>query len=690
MQNSGWRGYAINPTAVPGHRQRCADRKVTQMLYSDPPARIVNQGTFPFATSVNAVYTIGRDAVGDALNSLFSETTTVGADIETYGLGLAGRRLKCISFGNATRAVVFDPRDPYQLKLIGNAFDWAEWLIWHNAPFDVPNLWMNGIINRDHVRKTIDTLIHCRQANPGERVPKNLEAACDRYMGTGPGGELFKSFKMMGITKKKGFYEYDLDRPIYQQGAASDPLLTYRLYPIVKQAAYDRFTSGHPFNRMSVKGPEAWALVEREQRINRMMTLPRTCKGLRVDFEFLDRYKAENAVELADANTDLEAAGVRPGSGPDLAKVLESEGAMPPDFPRTSKTGVYSMTAPAVENLSHPLARKFVRQKQIQKIGKDYIQKCVDLADDTGRIHPTKNLLAAATGRASANDPPTDQFSGPARGIILFDEGDEGTSVDLSQGEPITIANAARDTLVLDGYEKGSDGLYVQLGLTSGLLPPGTTKAMCGKGTPFAPMYGALKIVVLAQLYGESLAKLSADLGLSPEPYETPNQQNERQRDWEVNVLEREPNTLYPRFAQAKQLRGQVMSAMPKTAEYILKLKGIARQYKKIITISGRILDIPSTNRKGRWTVDAHKGPNYFCQGGQYDLVADSLIGIIDAGLEDAVYLLMHDEIVCSTSASRDIRRILETPSERFCMWAGRTPILRTDIKDLGERWADA
>jgi DNA polymerase-1 len=48
----------------------------------------------------------------------------------------------------------------------------------------------------------------------------------------------------------------------------------------------------------------------------------------------------------------------------------------------------------------------------------------------------------------------------------------------------------------------------------------------------------------------------------------------------------------------------------------------------------------------------------------------------------------MHDEIVCSTDAAHDVRKIMEQPPERLIQIAGRVPVLRTDKADLGERWA--
>lgn len=659
---------------------------MTHLLFDDKPCRITQPGTFKFSTKTNAVYTVGVDYVQHALTTIMDETHGRPAlDIETFGLGLAARRLKSVALSSGTHAVVLDPRDPYQANLIRHTFGQAEELILHNSPFDIPNLYLNGLFDIEWCHKISDTLIWSRLANPGERVRKSLTEAADRYLKTGKGGELERSFKALGLNKKDGFRMFDLDRPIYLQGAASDPLLTFRLAPVVRQASYDRLTRNHPFPRQGVTGSEAWDLVDREQQINRYIGLPRTLKGLRVDFEYLDQYQEVNAHELAEAEAELKAAGVAPNSAVDLIKILTERGELPNDHPLTKggKDGTNKKPSTAAESLKRvasPLARMYVRHKEIEKVGNDYLAKVVELADDNGRVHPQTNLLAAATGRESMNDPPTHQFPALARPIIMFDEGDSGTSVDLSQGEPMTIANACQDRKVLNDYEESGTSLYVSLGVQSGRIPSGMSKAEIEDDPQLGKVYGDLKQGLLAQLYGQGLALLSAKLGLDIGPYGPPS-------DWEVEVRHFNPELEYPKYREAKQLRLAVFTAMPKTEEYIKKLKVIAQEHRMMITISGRILDIPMSQRFGKWSPETHKGPNYFCQGGQYDLIADAQIEMIRQGLADAIYFKMHDEFLCSTSASHDIQRILQTPSERFCYWAQRTPIIRTDMKILGKSW---
>jgi DNA polymerase-1 len=141
---------------------------------------------------------------------------------------------------------------------------------------------------------------------------------------------------------------------------------------------------------------------------------------------------------------------------------------------------------------------------------------------------------------------------------------------------------------------------------------------------------------------------------------------------------------------EAFSIRDQVFAGMPKIENLIKTLKQLGRDHEKIFTVSGRIVPIPTTLYDGKWSVAAHKAVNYTIQGSAYDVLAEACIAIEEAGLGDAVYMALHDELVVSTDAAEDVRRIMATPPERLCQLAGRTPVLRTDMKHLGERWATA
>lgn len=600
------------------------------------PARIADPGTFPLFGDPSLTYAVGRDAATGQFREILREGRTIAVDTESFGLGRAALDLKCVQVANAHRVAVFDPRDPVQAEVIRKGITYAKTLIFHNSPHDVPVLAHNGLMTKEDCFKVTDTLLYARLAVPDEHTSKNLGKCAERYLGTASGDTLHRAFRALGMSRAEGYKQFDLDRPMYVMNAALDGLITFALLEPVRQAALDNLTTGHPFTVYGVTGDEALQLREREQIINRR-SLWRNVKGFRVDFDHLERYREETQLRRTEAERRLTDLGITPGNGNQLVAYLEAEGALPPRHPRTEKTKKPSTQAKHLEKLKHPVAQLFVDAKRIAKIEDDYLLKVVDLSDDDGLIHPQLNILAAATGRMSASNPPYQQFIGAARGIVLADEGDSMTSIDWSQIEPVIAANMAHDLgPVLKGYEDGTSDMYEGLAKRAGI----TRKTA--------------KTTLLAQLYGEGITKLSQDLEISPE--------------------------------DALSIRSSIFEEMPGTARMISRIKQISRRHAKVFTLSGRIVNVPVY----RGQVAAYKGVNFTVQGSAYDMLADSWVRIEDAGLAEAIYLPMHDELVVSTAAAHDIRKIMETPPERLCMIAGRTPVLHTDQMDLGERWNEA
>ncbi len=527
-------------------------------------------------------------------------------------------------------------RDPFQANLIRRTFQHAIEVVFHNAPFDVTALVHNGLMTLDDIHKVIDTLVWARLADPDERSRKSLDVCAEKMLGASGHNLIVAVFRAQKMTKSQGFYDFDIDRMEYLNGAVSDGLVTAALRHVAERAALRQLTENHPFGKWGVRGEEAERLVWREQRINRLM-IRRSCMGLSADFEFLDDYAERTTIQAKTAEDALVAAGVRPGVGTDLAARLEEMGELPADHPRTP-TGKFKTTAADLDRLNHPLARQFVEHKQITKVLNDYLVKIRTLADTDGRIHPTCAILAAATGRMSYSDPPLQQFPGPARGILVPDVGDTWTSIDWSQIEPVVCANIAKESSILEGYENGTSDLYTDVATMAGGIDRKTAK-----------------VVLLAQLYGEGIRKLALDLGITED--------------------------------DAKDLKSAIFRAMPRVRDLTFKWKDISREHQKVFTLSGRILPIPMTSWDGEPSVAAYKGTNYAVQGSAYDILAEAVIEIDEAGLGSAVQLLMHDEIVCSTDAAHDIRKIMETPPARLCELAGRVPVLRTDMTYLGDRW---
>lgn len=574
-----------------------------------------------------------------------SPETPLAVDIETAGLGVDARTIKCVSIADENLAVVLDPRDDAHRSILTQFFRaWPGLLVMHRSTYDFTLLCIAGIMHPDQAYQVRDTLVYARMAWPDTLAKKGLEACAERLMGLKTEESIKDAFRRRGWTIREGYRRMDIDSPMFLLGAGVDAVVTARLYPAVRDAAHRQLTEGHPFTVNGVTGVEAWRLVEREQLVN-AVKLWRSGKGIRVDLDELTRYRADSAEDLRVSAEMLASAGVRPGNSADLVRALEAAGQLPESHPRTAKTGRPSTVAKHLEGLSAPLARAFVEHKRIEKIGSDYLQKVVDLAvvDPAGdyRIHPEVNVLgASATGRMSYGNPPFHQFIGGARGIVIPDPGDQLTSIDWSQIEPVIIANLSGDLQALEAYESGKGDLYSSVAYAAGVVRK------------------TAKITLLAQLYGEGLGKLAADLGITVD--------------------------------DARALRRSIFKGLPCTERLLYKLRDIAEKHRKIFTVSGRILPIPMGKGfdGGPPSIAAHKTPNYLVQGSAYDLLSETIVKIHEAGLAKAIYLSMHDELIVSTDAAADVRKIMETPPERFCWAAKRTPIIRTDRADLGGRWA--
>ncbi len=658
------------------------------------PARVAMPGTFALPGFPGVTYTYGHDAVLDYPLDRIGSTTAV--DIEGAGKGVRDRYdVKSVTFGTNDHAL-------------------------NNSPFDAPILFLTGMLELDSLDFVTDTLIYARSAEPDERTSKNLMNCANRHLGLNLTDPLPAILKALGISKTKWFADFDMDTPNWRHMAAADVILTFRLLPVVRNDAFERQTVGHPFARNGVTGAEAYALIEREQILNRD-SLRRTCRGFRTDPDYADEYRLSNASRMAELRDRLENAGITPGHSGSLTKWLDERMLIPDDYPRTAKTKAPSGLADHLKLLNHELAKIFVEHKRTEKVDKDYLAKVLDQSALTGRIHPALNFLGAATGRNSMDNPPVQQFPGPARGIIvpedfenvislgamyydnpdheIFDRGtrDEKVvchcpdrkmrgfvSIDWSQIEPVLAANIAGDVEVLAGYEDGSSDLYSDIAKFANVIRK------------------TAKVILLAQLYGEGLLKLAVDLGLitpamaaaiRAEFQRRKKANKERQKNGDFSNFEPLSQVAIAAdldiegFITASEIRDKVFEPIPKTREYMNLLRNVGQEYQCIPTLSGRIIPIPSGYYDGEWSVQTHKAINYTFQGGAYDVLADTLLRIHDAGLRDAVYFPMHDELIANAEAAYDIRKIMETPPARLVELTGRTPVLRTDMAHLGERW---
>jgi DNA polymerase-1 len=373
-------------------------------------------------------------------------------------------------------------------------------------------------------------------------------------------------------------------------------------------------------------------LLRREQRVNRIM-LHRSARGLLIDGDRIEGEQERIRLRMLDLAGELRTHGVMEASNRNqLAKALEEADAIPEDYPRTA-TGKVSTAAKNLVDIDHPAVHAFTSHDDQRRLF-TYLENSRLVASIAGgKIHPQVNVLHARTGRMSYSNPALQQFTTAAREAILADPGDTLVSIDWSQIEPVIAANLSNDSGPLGVYESDTGGdLY--------------TVAADAAGVPRK----TAKVVLLAMLYGQGIRSLAKGIGVDLEA--------------------------------AKEIRAKVAAAMPMTDRFTGWAAVWSGTVGKTWTMSGRIIDVDQEF--------SYKGTNFTVQGSSYDILAESLVAIDEAGLGDGVYLAMHDELVVSSDIAHETAEIMRRPPQRLIELSGRTPLLKVDSADLGERWGEA
>jgi len=488
------------------------------------------------------------------------------------------------------------------------------------------------------IPKVHDTLVDARLAHPGERVPKGLGDCCSRYLGGHY--SMWKASLEHGFravtrkTKAQMFRELGLTSPAYVAYSAFDVIMTSRLAEAMP-AAIDERISGSP----ALAPADPVYLSQREQTINRML-LHRMSVGIEIDADVVDQLKGEMWRVVRDADAELSRWGIdielsRELIKRDALRVLDELGMLGPRWPRVM-SGAPSADKRYLERLSHPIVDALKLRSQADRFASDYADKLNLLAGHDGRIHPQVGILAAVSGRMSVNDPPLQQFPPSVRRMMRFDE--PQTSLDWASIEPVFFGNAVGETDLITSFEAGED-LYLPVATAAG-VPRKTAK-----------------VVLLAQLYGQSVPSLAGALG--------------RTEDDTAEIVD------------------AVMSRMPRIKYVSQRIKRACSAIGLVQTLSGRVLPISLDPRADGKRYLGYLGVNYYVQGSCYDLLSEALYEMHQRGLDDALGMAVHDELVVATEAADEIEHIMMTPPAALIELAGRVPRLRTGRVDMGHHWIE-
>jgi DNA polymerase-1 len=349
----------------------------------------------------------------------------------------------------------------------------------HNAVFDIQMFLRHDIAMKGLAHDTQTAMPMLNENEPSFAL-KNLAT---RYL-----GEPSDTFASL-FGKNAQFADVPLDLALVY--AAKDTDLTWRLYEF-QCKHLEKMPSVLQYYR-EVEVPLLEAIVEMERT------------GFEIDVEYAKEYGVEIQEEIEELRLSINGrlGDINLNSPPQLKEALE-------------KATRRKLDSTDAKKVLKPLAKEFdvvadlLKYKELTKLYSTYISVLPELIHpNTGRLHARFNPMGARTGRFSSGGNGVNLQNQPKRARRLF-KAPPGYVImggDWSQQEVRCAAYLTQEPVLLEAYAEGRD---VYASMASEVY--GKPYEECGDGT-FERK--AMKVGVLASLYGTGPATLAQQLGIS-------------------------------------------------------------------------------------------------------------------------------------------------------------------------------
>ena len=303
--------------------------------------------------------------------------------------------------------------------------------IMHNALYDLGWLRAEGI---EVQGKIIDTMVAAPLLNENRRW-YNLDSLARDYLSERKDEKILRSAaEEFGVNAKSEMFR--LPSRYVGPYAEQDAAVTLRLWERL---------------RTDLVKDECTSIFELETSLIPVLLDMKT-KGVRVDMDRAEQTKKELTVrERALLKEVKEETGVaiEPWVATSIAKAFDSVGVK---YAATEKTGAPSFTKQFLANHEHPLAKKIVKIRELNKANTTFVETILEHSYN-GRIHCDFNALRSddggtVTGRFSSSNPNLQQI--PARdpeikkmirGLFVPEEGCKWGSFDYASQEPRWLAH---------------------------------------------------------------------------------------------------------------------------------------------------------------------------------------------------------------------------------------------------------
>ena len=303
--------------------------------------------------------------------------------------------------------------------------------IMHNALYDLGWLRAEGI---EVQGKIIDTMVAAPLLNENRRW-YNLDSLARDYLSERKDEKILRSAaEEFGVNAKSEMFR--LPSRYVGPYAEQDAAVTLRLWERL---------------RTDLVKDECTSIFELETSLIPVLLDMKT-KGVRVDMDRAEQTKKElTARERALLKEVKEETGIaiEPWVATSIAKAFDSVGVK---YAATEKTGAPSFTKQFLANHDHPLAKKIVKIRELNKANTTFVETILEHSHN-GRIHCDFNALRSddggtVTGRFSSSNPNLQQI--PARdpeikkmirGLFVPEEGCKWGSFDYASQEPRWLAH---------------------------------------------------------------------------------------------------------------------------------------------------------------------------------------------------------------------------------------------------------
>ena len=303
--------------------------------------------------------------------------------------------------------------------------------IMHNALYDLGWLRAEGI---EVQGKIIDTMVAAPLLNENRRW-YNLDSLARDYLSERKDEKILRSAaEEFGVNAKSEMFR--LPSRYVGPYAEQDAAVTLRLWERL---------------RTDLIKDECTSIFELETSLIPVLLDMKT-KGVRVDMDRAEQTKKElTAREHTLLKEVKEETGVaiEPWVATSVAKAFDSVGIK---YATTEKTGAPSFTKQFLANHEHPLAKKIVKIRELNKANTTFVETILEHSHN-GRIHCDFNALRSddggtVTGRFSSSNPNLQQI--PARdpeikkmirGLFVPEESCKWGSFDYASQEPRWLAH---------------------------------------------------------------------------------------------------------------------------------------------------------------------------------------------------------------------------------------------------------